>query len=152
MSEKKDVLDFPLEEVEVPQAIVLMMQAATQCVGYIEDGQNAYPVHLVTADDRLQQLCEKLEARVEDAIEAAVDPPSLPDDDEPEKFLDADRDSITEVWADDDVFQIVRNGVIFGKFCNTQVYDDGVNRTACIKQWGHNNHIHEDQYGNEYPT
>jgi hypothetical protein len=151
--EKKDVLEFPLEELEVPQAIVLMMQAAVKCAGYgheitIEDfnagnGNLEVPIDL----ERLQQLCEKLEAYVDDKIEAGAairtepvveDAPNEEAVDESEIFLQNDGDTLN-----------VR-GVLYQKACNTKVYDDGVSEvTYCIKQFGHNGLIHEDRFGNE---
>jgi hypothetical protein len=144
--EKKDVLEFPLEELEVPQAIVLMMQAAAKCVS-AQVSQNGYEAHTDVDLERLQQLCEKLEAYADDKIEAGAairtepvveDAPNEEAVDESEIFLQNDGDTLN-----------VR-GVLYQKACNTKVYDDGVSEvTYCIKQFGHNGQLHEDRFGNE---
>lgn len=149
MSDKKDMLEFPLETVEVPQAIVLMMQAATKCVCGQADGVRA---DLEVDNDRLQELCEKLEARVEDAIEAASAVRTEPvEEDEPVRYEDStDEDVITKVFRDNELHQVVVDGVVFMKACNERVENDLATsiRTFCIKQWGHINPDHEDEFGN----
>jgi hypothetical protein len=149
-NEKKDVLEFPLEELEVPQAIVLMMQAASR-TGFAQSDATS-ETDLIECDKRLQLLCEKLEARVEDAIEEAkavrIEPT---EEDDPNRFEDVDSSDVFLVYADDLIYQIVHKGVVFGRLCNTRVYTDDSNdiRTNCIKEFGHENPRHEDQFGNE---
>ncbi len=151
MTEKKDILEFPLEDVEVPQAIALMMQAATK--SYISEGLEG----VLVDDDRLQLLCEKLEARVEDAIESASSVRSeAHDEDAPNEYPEADPgDTFLAMDGTGDVYQVVHNGILFGKFCNAPVSPSAPELdkpgTYCIKQWGHdvNGLIeHEDMEGN----
>lgn len=143
MSEKKDVLEFPLEELEVPQAIVLMMQAATQCVDV--DHSDSPSTDL----DRLQLLAEKLEARVEDAIEDAKAVRDIPvEEDEPNRFEPVDGHEMHLVMADGMVRQVVVDGVLFVLTCNEHVtVGESGRMTSCIKQWGHLAE-HTDMEGN----
>lgn len=148
---KKDVLDFPLEEVEVPPAIVLMMQAATKCVSIEENEAWRDEFKLITDNERLQLLAEKLEARVEDAIEKASKVrEDATDEDEPNRYENAEESETTLVYYENEVHQIVHGGVVFGKFCNEPVATDQTSgaRTSCIKQWAHKNPEHEDAEGN----
>lgn len=152
MEGKKDVLEFPLEELEVPHAITIMMQAATQCVEAqtrIVDGA-PYGYTLETDLDRLQLLCEKLDARIDDELDKARAVRDIPaEEDEPNKFVDADPSDTILVYEDDMVHQVVHDGVIFQKACNHLVYSaEGIETTYCIKQWDHAN-MHEDMFGNE---
>lgn len=130
----RDILEFPLEEVEVPQAIVLMMQAATKCTEPPAQGVDL---------ERLQLLAEKLEARVEDAITDAVDEAKavrdIPvEEDEPNRFEPVDGHEMHLVMADDMIRQVVVDGILFVLACNERVVTDenGITST-CIKQWGH---------------
>src|SRR6476469_5739551 len=60
--EKKDVLEFPLEELEIPQAIVLMMQAAAKCVS-AEIEPNGYEARANVDLECLQQDGDTLNVR-----------------------------------------------------------------------------------------
>jgi hypothetical protein len=151
MSEKKDVLDFPLEEVEVPQAIALMMQAATKChfpVGTQgPDGTIVAEAHVDM--ERLQLLCEKLEARVEDALDEAKairTEPAVEDAPNDVPLVE------TDIFLMEDGEVLNYKGILYKKSCNRSVVrasDGAVEDTYCIKQWGHQNPIHEDEFGNE---
>lgn len=147
MSDKKDILEFPLEELEVPQAIALMMQAGTTCVHHGMRHEDP----LLTDDHRLIQLCEKLEARIEDAIENARFEKKITDVEEEEIYRDAEPSETHLVLADGDVYQVVHKGVVFGKLCNeivnSEVLGETEETTRCIKQWGHKMPEHEDMDG-----
>lgn len=141
--DKKDILEFPLETIEVPQAIALMMQAASATREAIMVVDNE--VTLRTDDDRLQLLCEKLEARIEDAIdegksvmleENVVDAP----DEEP--VVDTD----IFVMEDGDILNY--RGVLYMKMCNMVVLREEDRNTFCCKQWEHESPEHEDKEGN----
>lgn len=151
---KKDVLEFPLEELEVPQAIALMMQAATKCVHH----GMAHADPLLTDDVRLQELAEKLEARVEDAIDAAkaVRDESVPEDAPNEPIytnLDGHKVSLVEEYVDEAmdsiITKVIVDNLIYVLICNENVaLDDEENMSRCIKAWGHSYPSHEDMEGN----
>lgn len=158
MSEKKDVLEFPLEKLEVPAAIIIMMQAAAKVGAQLEETTPEEEDGLM---ERLQQLCEKLEARVEDAIEAAKAPVEMPDD-EDDTFTNLeghevslrhervpDMSSADETAMLDIVSQVVVDRAVYGLLCNERVTttDEGAS-TACMKSFGHGSLEHEDKYGN----
>lgn len=159
MTDKKDVLEFPLEKVTVPAAIKLMMQAATKCVGFnheitvadFEAGKVTIPVD----NDRLQELADKLEARVQDEIDSAMavrTEPAPEDDPNGPSYVPVDEDDeVTKVMFEGEVEFVVINGIVFKKMCNepvAEVLDADGGRTYCIKQWGHKSPDHEDQEGN----
>lgn len=136
----KDILEFPLEELGVPQAIVLMMQAASRCVEPPAQDVN---------NERLQLLAEKLESRVEDAIEAAKGGPDAPpvEEDEPNPFESVDGHQMHLVKENDVIKQVVVDGVLYILACNEAVttsFDHPP--TFCIKQWGHRAE-HQDMEG-----
>ena len=155
---KKDVLEFPLEELEVPQAIVLMMQAAaarpTISTWCDEQENSGFEVD----NERLQQLAEKLEARVEDAIDAAKavredataeDAPNEP------LYSDVEGHTVTLVEEYIDhagvnvITKVVVDRTVYGLLCNRGVFDNGGIQTTCIKRFDHQSLIHEDEFGNE---
>lgn len=152
---KKDVLEFPLEELEVPQAIVLMMQAATTCVSF---STNDAGPETETDNDRLQLLAEKLEARVEDAIDAAKavreDATSEDAPNEP-LYSDVEGHTVTLVEEYIDhagvnvITKVVVDRSVYGLLCNRGVFDNGGIQTTCIKRFDHQSLIHEDEFGNE---
>jgi len=150
MSDKKDVLEFPLEELEVPEAIKLMMQAATQCyfsVGQI-NGEGVVAEEKYVNNERLLLLSEKLEARVEDAIEdaAAVRTEAVPEDAPNEIEVDP-----ADIFVMNDGDILNYKGVVYQKACNELVSsgDESVlASTYCMKRWGHNHPEHEDMEGN----
>lgn len=148
--EKKDVLEFPLEELEVPQAIVLMMQAAYNINPDSNDeDQEKFCM------DRLQMLSEKLEARVEDSIEAAKAPVEMPDDTD-DTFSNVDGHNVTlqheyvEFAQDNIITKVVVDNVVFVLMCNERVYTDPDTgeTSVCIKRFGHKGIDHEDEEGN----
>ena len=146
MSEKKDVLDFPLEELEVPAAIKLMMGAATKCVTAVGGGH--YTPTLLTDDERLLQLSEKLEARVEDALDAAKAVREEPvSEDAPNEVAVEESD----IFLMEDGEVLNYKGVLFQKACNERVYSsDGPDEqynSYCVKRWGHVGYQHEDMEG-----
>lgn len=128
----KDILEFPLEELGVPQSIVLMMQAASRCFE-LED--EAVSIN----NDRLQLLAEKLEGRVEDAIEDAKAVRTEPaEEDEPNRFEPIGEHMMHLVIEDDVIKQVVVDGAIFVLACNERVTTSHERPpTFCIKQWGH---------------
>lgn len=137
---KKDILDFPLEEVEVPHAIGVIMQAASKCGSSISGDVDW---------QRLGQLTEKLEEYVQDKIEAAMAvrmEPSVEDD--PNRFEDALAEDVHVVFRDGEPYQVVYKGLIYGKLCNTTVVpaDNDSDGTYCIKQWNHQVE-HQDMEG-----
>lgn len=155
-TEKKDVLEFPLEELSIPQAVALMMQAATQCrtvtqVNVDADGV-AHPV-IRTDDDRLQLLCEKLEGRIQDDLDAlsserTVFSSELVSQDPIEVDISA---QIFADGTDADGSKFLNwQGRLFKKMCNERVYTDpdSGEGTFCIKQWDHQSLQHEDWEGN----
>jgi hypothetical protein len=150
--QKKDMLEFPLESVNLPQAIVLMMQAAakTRDVNRVDIVSNTdATVHLKVDNERLALLAEKLEARIEDELEKVKVPQPEPEP-EPDEFQDAIAEDIHLVLTDDhlDVHQVIHKGVVFGKLCNETVKNsEEGDRTTCIKQFGHETE-HEDEWGN----
>lgn len=154
--DKKDFLEFPLEDVSVPQAIALSMQAATTTVTFNEDDDTKPEKE--TDMDRLQLLCEKLEARVEDEITAAKGPVEIPEDKEDEEtFSNIDGHQVTLVhefveFANDNLItKVAVDNVVFVLMCNERVFTDptGVEpTTTCIKRFGHYSPEHEDAEGN----
>lgn len=150
MTDKKDVLDFPLEEVEVPQAIALMMQAAAKCGAIIEEGDAEDEEKAL---ERLQLLCEKLEARIQDEIDSltAVRTEPTPED-APNDPLEVDVASqIFASGTDADSSEFLNwEGRLFKKMCNERVHTDpdSGESTYCIKQWAHQGIEHEDMEGN----
>lgn len=136
----KDILEFPLEELGVPQAIVLMMQAASRCVEPPAQDVN---------NERLQLLAEKLEARVEEAIEDAKGGPDAPPlEDEPNPFEPVDGHQMHLVKENDVIKQVVVDGVLYVLACNVRVTSsDERPPTFCIKQWNHQAE-HTDMEGN----
>lgn len=154
MSEgKKDVLEFPLEELSAPQAIAIMMQAANKAgKAWCDEQENA---GWEPDDERLQLLIEKLEAYIEDLIDKAAIPVEVPvvEGAPDEEFEPADEtDTFLQKNDQGDVLRVVHKGVVFGRLCNERVYTDpsGVlDPTTCVKEWGHANPIHEDEFGNE---
>lgn len=158
--DKKDILEFPLEEVSIPQAIVLMMQAAMQCVSFNEH-DDSLPETEVDLD-RLQLLAEKLEARVEDELDSAKavrDEPTPEDAPNEGPYTDIEGHHVTLVheyveFAQDNIItKVVVDNVIFGLLCNervgtyTQEGTDNQVTTSCIKEFGHA-HEHCDMEGN----
>lgn len=155
---KKDVLEFPLEELEVPQAIVIMMQAAASrptVDAYVDESDSP---HLDIDNDRLQLLAEKLEARVEDAIDAAKavredataeDAPNEP------LYSDVEGHTVTLVEEYIDhagvnvITKVVVDRSVYGLLCNRGVFDNGGIQTTCIKRFDHQSLVHEDEFGNE---
>lgn len=137
----KDVLEFPLEDLEVPQAIRLMMSSATKCVtGTSAPQANVY---LETDDERLADLCEKLEVRIEDAIDAGKTPEVMPDfEDELIPINESD------IWVTPDDSLLTTKGVVFIRACNAVVINGGVELTYCIKKYDHRDPQHEDMEGN----
>lgn len=147
---KKDVLDFPLEEVSIPQAIALMMQTAYN-IKNAELEVDEYKAN----NERLQLLIEKLEGFVEDKIDLAAVPvtEAVIEDAPDDNFEDAaPSDTFLDV-VNGEVTRVIHKGVVFGKLCNERVwFDPEVERSStCIKEWGHdiNGSIdHEDMGGN----
>jgi hypothetical protein len=142
MADKKDVLEYPLEELEVPAAIKLMMQAA------YKTGVDLGVVEEVDTEERLLELSEKLEARVEDAIEnaAAVRTEAVPEDAPNEIEVDP-----ADIFIMNDGDILNYKGVVYQKACNELVSsgDESVlASTYCMKRWGHNHPEHEDMEGN----
>jgi hypothetical protein len=139
---EKDVLEFPLEKLEIPLAIILMMQAAYR-TGY--EGER-----VTTHEERVQLLSEKLEARVEDSINAAKAVREEPaEEDEPNRFEPVDGRHIHLVIEDEVIKQVVVDGVLFNLTCNQRVKSGGIQEaTYCMKQWGHKAPEHEDMEGN----
>lgn len=136
---KKDVLEFPLEELEVPAAIKLMMQAAYK-TGYL--GEVA-----MTHDERILQLSEKLEARVEDAIDAAKAVREEPvSEDAPNEVAIVE----TDIFLMNDDLTINYKGILFHRTCNQPVVPEteGTFPTYCIKVANHQHPEHEDIEGN----
>ncbi len=151
MGEGKDILEFPLEEMSIPQSIALMMQAATTTVGFnhevtiadFEKGGIKIPVD----NERLSSLAEKLEARVEDELEKAQGVRDIPvEEDNPNEptYSDVDGHKVTLVheyveFAQDNVItKVVVDDVVFALLCNEPVSTNVEGeRTKCIKQWGH---------------
>lgn len=157
---KKDVLDFPLEEVSIPQAIALMMQAASKCYEKDElvvDGVVISYLDLPIDNESLQLLIEKLEAYVEDKMELAAIPVAVPviEDAPDEEFEEADEaDTFLQKNDEGDILRVVHRGVVFGRLCNERVLSPD-NETpegsgsACCKEWGHDPYaMHEDKWGN----
>jgi len=145
MSEKKDVLDFPLEELEVPAAIKLMMGAATKCVTAVGGGQ--YTPILLTDDERLLQLSEKLEARVEDALDAAKAVREEPVSEDAPNEVAIDE---SDIYLMNDDLTINYKGLLFHRTCNQPVAPEteGTFPTYCIKVANHQHPEHEDIEGN----
>jgi hypothetical protein len=143
MTLKKDILEFPLEELEVPQAIGLMMQAAsnTREAVMVVDGK----VTLRTNDDMLQLLCEKLEARVEDALDAArssviAEVEEDATDEEPVEWSDV------VLLEDGDILNV--KGVVYQRACNKPVVSGQVtDDTFCVLRWGHRGDLCMDMNG-----
>lgn len=143
MTDKKDVLDFPLEKLQVPHAIVLMMQAATKTVHH--GMKHVDP--LVVDNDRLAALTEKLEARIQDELDkGAAMVPAAADVEEPVKYESTSEDEVFKVVVEDEIKMVTVNGLVFGKLCNEPVKaytrvdevllpEEYVSR--CIKEWGH---------------
>jgi hypothetical protein len=155
-SPKKDVLEFPLEQVSIPQAVALMMQAATQCVKVEENGRHD------TDMDRLQLLCEKLEARFQDDLDAANAVRDVPtEEDAPNEapYTDIDGHEVTlvhefiQLAGEDMITKVVVDNTVFALLCNervgtfTQRGTDFTKVTTCIKQFGHDVE-HVDMDGN----
>lgn len=145
--EKKDVLEFPLEELEVPAAVrTMMLSAAT---AYVKDDKGN-PTEDIDME-RLHLMCEKLEGYFEDQLEKAKSSQDAPDEQPEEEMYPAADDSETflNLTGDGDVYQVVHKGVVFGKLCNERVKSDPETQTTttCIKQFGHNHPDHEDVNG-----
>lgn len=155
-SPKKDILEFPLEDVSVPQAIVLMMQAATTTVTFNESDDSLPEKE--TDLDRLQLLAEKLEARVEDALEEAKavrTEATAEDDPNDAQYSDVEGHKVTLVheyveFAHDNVItKVLVDNVVFVLACNERVFTDVEGTTStCIKRFGHKSLEHEDEEGN----
>lgn len=137
-------MDF--KELSVPQAVAVSMQAATKTVTYTEDGRNAYDVHLKTDNDRLIELSEKLEGRIQDELELAAKA-NQPAEDAPDE--DVENVSWSEIVLMEDGSFLNLKGAIYQKACNEPVLndDDLGDHTFCIKRWGHRSPQHEDQDG-----
>lgn len=146
---KKDMLEFPLESVNIPQAVALMMQAAVNsCMEYDHEGSPA-GVNM----ERLQLLCEKLEGRVQDDLDAlSSERTILSSEDAPPEPLEVDvAAQIFASGTDADASEFLNwQGRLFKKMCNERVYTDPDTgeATSCMKQWDHQSLQHEDWEGN----
>jgi hypothetical protein len=126
-----------------------MMQAATRCAELVRgmQGDEIIDAHIDVDLERLQKLCEKLEAYVDDKLEAgaAVRTEPVVEDAPNEEAVDEG-----EIFLQNDGETLNVRGILWQKACNHEVYNDGVSEvTFCIKQFGHDNPIHEDRFGNE---
>jgi len=146
----KDVLEFPLEELGVPQAISLMMSEAARTGGEFNKAIDpADDPKEAKKHERLAALSEKLEARIQDELDkgaAATEPPPVVEDSLDEPVDEAD------IFLSEDGLTLNMKGVLFQKACNQPVYRDQSNSdldTFCIKRFGHDHPVHEDIYGNE---
>lgn len=157
-SPKKDFLEFPLEEVSIPQAVALSMLAATKTVTVKDSEDISEEFDYETDNDRLQLLCEKLEARVEDALEEAKavrTETTAEDDPNDAQYSDVEGHKVTLVheyveFAHDNVItKVLVDNVVFVLACNERVFTDteGITST-CIKRFGHKSLEHEDEEGN----
>lgn len=156
MDDKKDILEFPLEDVSIPQAIGLMMQAATKTVVAEAVGNDlvSYDVDM----ERLTLLCEKLEARVEDELTKGARSEAVPEDNPNEPlFSDIEGHTVSlkhefnENANGDVVTQVVVDNMVYVLTCNKRVYTNPETgeTTTCIKKWEHESLICEDAWGNE---
>jgi hypothetical protein len=141
----RDIMEFPLENVEIPAAIKLMMQAATKCVELVGHQD------LTVDDERLLALSEKLEARVEDEVEKASairDEPAEEDGNAPDEVAVEEGDIFVMHGGE----TLNYKGVVYQKACNSRVLAAGSHGdtpdTWCIKRWYHRGLDHEDMEGN----
>lgn len=153
---KKDILEFPLEDLSIPQAIVLMMQAATLCVSFNEHDDSLPETS--TDLDRLQLLAEKLEARIQDDLDAAnAVRLEAVEEDAPNEgpYSDVEGHKVTlfsefvEEAQEVCITRVMVDNLVFGLLCNERVRTDPdtMEVTTCIKRWGHQ-HEHTDMEGN----
>lgn len=158
---KKDFLEFPLEEVSVPQSIALSMLAATKTVGITKamQGDDCFDAHLETDNDRLQLLCEKLEARVEDELEKVKTPEAVPTEEDATDeatFTNLDGHQVSlehefvEVANEELITKVIVDNLVFVLACNERVFTDPDlgTTTTCIKRFNHYSPEHEDMEGN----
>ena len=100
--------------------------------------------------EKLQDISDALENRVQDEIDKAVKN-FAPTPQEEEMYPAAEEfDTFLNV-EEGEVKSVIHKGVVFGRFCNEPVmFDHDTGRsTTCIKQWAHINPTHEDSEGNE---
>lgn len=154
---KKDFLEFPLEEVSVPQSIALSMLAATKTVSFNEH-DDSLP-EIVTDNDRLQLLCEKLEARVEDELDSVKEPQAVPTEEDATDeatFTNLDGHQVSlehefvEVANEELITKVIVDNLVFVLACNERVFTDPDlgTTTTCIKRFNHYSPEHEDMEGN----
>jgi hypothetical protein len=154
--EKKDILEFPLEDVSIPQAIGLMMQAATTTVSFNEH-DDSLPER-DTDMDRLTLLCEKLENRVEDELTKGARTEPVPEDNPNEPiFSDIEghkvslEEEVVEGVEGRVITKVLVDNMVYVLMCNERVFTDPTlvePTTTCIKRFGHYSPEHEDQEGN----
>lgn len=150
MPEAKKLIDYPLDEIDIPQAIRLMMMAATHTVSF---SKNDAGPETETDNEMLAQLCEKLEARFEDELDTGISNAQPDITDEPEIFVDVDPAETTLLKdGTGDVYRVVHRGVVYGKLCNERVKfnEETGQSSTCIKEWGHETYgriEHEDMEG-----
>lgn len=158
--DKKDFLEFPLEDVSIPQAVALSMLAATKTVSATVIAQDECETE--TDNDRLQLLCEKLEGRFQDDLDAAnAVRLEATEEDAPNEgpYTDIDGHHVTLVHeyvdaAQDSVItKAVVDNMVYALLCNervgtfTQKDTENTVTTTCVKQWGHEQE-HVDMEGN----
>lgn len=151
MEGKKDVLEFPLEELEVPQAIAMMMLSATKCVGFnhevtiadFEGGNFKMPVD----NDRLQLLCEKLDARIDDELDKVRAIRDIPAEEDAPNEVEIEPG---EIFLMNDDLIINYKGLLYHRSCNQPVAPEteGSFPTYCMKVADHRHPDHEDIEGN----
>ena len=97
--------------------------------------------------EKLQEISDELEARVQDEIDAQAKVNDIQI--EEETFVVAEDSDIFLEMEGDEVKHITHKGVVFGRFCNEPVHfdHDTGQSTHCIKQWAHLNAEHEDSEG-----
>lgn len=136
---KKDILEMDFGKLSIPQAIGITLQATTKCVSIEDMTWNDLEVD----NDRVAELMEKLEARVQDALDEKDAPVK-------EKLLEEiDEENVD--WSDvvlleDGAIANIK-GAVYAKLCNEPVYENNEKRTYCMKQWAHVSVQHEDLYG-----
>ena len=98
--------------------------------------------------DKLQDISDELEARVQDEIEKSVKN-AAPAAQEEEMYPAASEEDVFLNEENGEVKQVIHKGVVFGRLCNEPVhFDHEIGQgTYCIKQWGHINVEHEDSEG-----
>ena len=157
--DKKDILEFPLKDLSIPQAIGLMMQAATArpTIDAVCDEQES--TYIMVDNERLAELCEKLEARVEDELDASKGVRDVPtEEDNPNEpvFSDIEGHKVSlehefvEFAQENLITKVLVDNVVFVLTCNERVFTDvdlGTTST-CMKRFGHFSPEHEDMEGN----